>query len=203
MGAITYTCVWLGYCQRFKVQSIHFCMETDRKNRTVWTDQGLRALEAHGHNALKAQPLAHALGVSRGSFYWHFEDLSDFHSALLVRWRERMFDQIVQDVTRPGHNPIRRLLERVLSEPSRLEIAVRSWALVNSQAAQMVEDVDKRRVDFIKDLLCKAGCPPELAVTRAQLFNWAYLGFALSNRRLDPETRNNIVEDLMRFGNNK
>lgn len=178
-------------------------MEIDRKNRTVWTDEGLRALEAQGHSALKAQPLAQRLGVSRGSFYWHFKDLSDFHSALLLRWRERMFDQIVQDVTRPGHNPLRRLLERVLSEPSRLEIAVRSWALVNPQAAKMVEDVDKRRVDFIVDLLCKAGCPPELATIRAQLFNWAYLGFALSDRKLDLDVRQSIIEDLLQYGKMK
>lgn len=178
-------------------------MEADRKNRTVWTDEGLRALEAQGHNALKAQPLAQALGVTRGSFYWHFEDLGDFHSALLLRWRERMFDQIVQDVTRSGKNPLRSLVERVLSEPSRLEIAVRSWAMVNPQAAQMVEDVDKRRVDFIVDLLCKGGCPPEIAKTRALLFNWAYLGFALSNRGLDLNVRENIVEDLLQYGQMK
>lgn len=180
---------------------MHFCMESDRKTRTVWTDEGLRALEARGHNALKAQPLAQALGVSRGSFYWHFKDLNDFHSALLLRWRERMFDQIVRDVTQAGHSSVRRLLERVLTEPSRLEIAARSWALVNPLAAQMVEDVDTRRVDFMIDLLRNAGCPPETATTRAQLFNWAYLGFALSNRKLDPQTRQNIIQDLEKYGN--
>jgi AcrR family transcriptional regulator len=175
-------------------------MEQDRKNRTVWTDQGLRTLESDGHGALKAQPLAKALNVSRGSFYWHFADIGDFHSALLLRWRERMFDQIVADVTRPGRDPLRRLLEHILSKPSRLEIAVRSWALVNPQAALMVEDVDQRRVDFIRDLLRSLGCPPELARTRAQLFNWAYLGFALGNRSLDAAARQNIVNDLLNFG---
>lgn len=175
-------------------------MEQDRKNRTVWTDQGLRTLESHGHVALKAQPLAKALNVSRGSFYWHFADIGDFHSALLLRWRERMFERIVEAVTRTGDDPLRRLLERVLSEPSRLEIAVRSWALVNPQAAIMVDDVDQRRVEFIKDLLCNMGCPPELARTRAQLFNWAYLGFALGNRGLDAIDRQNIIDDLLNFG---
>jgi AcrR family transcriptional regulator len=175
-------------------------MEHDRKSKTTWTDQGLRTLEAHGHNALKAQPLAKALGVSRGSFYWHFADIGDFHSALSLRWRERMFEQIVEDVTRAGHDPLRRLLERVLSEPSRLEIAVRSWALVNPQAASMVDDVDKRRVEFIKKLLCTMGCPPALALTRAQLFNWAYLGFALGNRSIDAAARRKIVDDMLNFG---
>jgi AcrR family transcriptional regulator len=175
-------------------------METDRKSKVSWTDAGLRALEADGHNALKAQPLAQILGVTRGSFYWHFADLDDFHSALLVRWRERMFEETVADVMRVEGDPLRSLLTRVLSEPSRLEIAVRSWALVNPKAAEMVDDVDARRVAFLEKLLQDIGCPTELAKLRAQLLNWAYLGFALSNRRLDRAARQNIVEDLLRFG---
>lgn len=174
-------------------------METDRKSKVSWTDAGLHALEAEGHSALKAQPLAKILGVTRGSFYWHFADLGDFHSALLARWRERMFEEIVADVMRVGSDPLRTLLTRILSGPSRLEIAVRSWALVNPQAATMVDDVDSRRVAFLEKLLHDIGCPSELAKLRAQLLNWAYLGFALSNRRLDRAARQGIVDDLLRF----
>lgn len=174
-------------------------MENDRKSKTSWTDAGLLALEADGHSALKAQPLAQMLAVSRGSFYWHFADLDDFHVAVLVRWRERMFEEIVADVTRSGRDPLRSLLTRVLSEPSRLEVAVRSWALVNPLAAEMVDDVDARRVAFLAKLLGDIGCPPELACLRAQLLNWTYLGFALSNRKLDRDARKKIVDDLMHF----
>lgn len=180
--------------------SIQTYMENDRLSKISWTDAGLLALEADGHNALKAQRLAQILEVTRGSFYWHFSDLGDFHAAVLARWRERMFEEIVADVTQAGRDPLRSLLTRVLSEPSRLEIAVRSWALVNPKAAEMVEDVDARRVAFLEKLLCEIGCPRELAKLRAQLLNWTYLGFALGNRRLDRAARQTIVEDLLRFG---
>jgi len=175
-------------------------MDNDRQTKTSWTNAGLLALEADGHIALKAQPLAQILGVTRGSFYWHFTDLGDFHVALLERWRERMFEEIVTNVTQAGQDPLRNLLTHVLGAPSRLEIAVRSWALVNPQAAAMVNDVDARRVAFLEKLLGDIGCPPELTSLRAQLLNWTYLGFALSNRRVDRATREKIVEDLLRFG---
>ena len=51
-----------------------------------WIGQGLKALAESGFTALKADPLAKAMGVSRGSFYWHFADLAAFHAAVLKRW---------------------------------------------------------------------------------------------------------------------
>ena len=44
------------------------------------------ALAADGFTALKAEPLAKAMGVSRGSFYWHFKDRAELHAAMLVQW---------------------------------------------------------------------------------------------------------------------
>ena len=48
---------------------------TDQLSADDWISQGLKALAKSGFTALKADPLAKAMGVSRGSFYWHFADL--------------------------------------------------------------------------------------------------------------------------------
>ena len=61
---------------------------TDKLSATDWLDQGLRTLAESGFTALKAEPLAKAMGVSRGSFYWHFADIGAFHTALLQHWRD-------------------------------------------------------------------------------------------------------------------
>ena len=53
-----------------------------------WLDQGLKTLAANGAGALKAESLAKAMGVSRGSFYWHFPDIAAFRTAILAHWRE-------------------------------------------------------------------------------------------------------------------
>ncbi|MBV9985736.1 helix-turn-helix domain-containing protein, partial [Bradyrhizobium sp.] len=53
-----------------------------------WLDLGLKVLARHGFAALKADRLAKTMGVSRGSFYWHFADIAAFHGAILKHWRE-------------------------------------------------------------------------------------------------------------------
>src|SRR5882724_4708075 len=55
----------------------------DQLSAKDWLDQGLKALARDGFTALKAEPLAKALGVSRGSFYWHFADVEAFHGATI------------------------------------------------------------------------------------------------------------------------
>ena len=38
------------------------------------------------------------MGVSRGSFYWHFADIAAFHAAVLKHWRDIAAEQIIANV---------------------------------------------------------------------------------------------------------
>ena len=69
---------------------------TDQLSATDWLDQGLRTLAKSGFTALKAEPLAKAMGVSRGSFYWHFADIGAYHAAILRHWRDVAAEQIIK-----------------------------------------------------------------------------------------------------------
>ena len=71
---------------------------TDQLSATDWLDQGLKTLARSGFTALKAEPLAKAMGVSRGSFYWHFADVGAFHAAILRHWREVAAEQVIADL---------------------------------------------------------------------------------------------------------
>src|SRR6186997_1456215 len=70
----------------------------DQLSAQDWVDLGLKTLAKGGFTALKAEPLAKAMGVSRGSFYWHFADISAFHAAILKHWREIAAEQIMASV---------------------------------------------------------------------------------------------------------
>src|SRR5829696_7642035 len=102
---------------------------TDQLSAKDWLDQGLKVLAQRGFTALKAEPLAKALGVSRGSFYWHFADISAFHAALLKQWREIAAEQIIAGVEAASadKNPLEVLLRRVFGERLAIENAVRTW----------------------------------------------------------------------------
>src|SRR4051812_666680 len=77
-----------------------------------WIDAGLSALQSSGFGALKADTLAKHMGVTRGSFYWHFQDLDAFHEAVLKRWRSIALERIVSDVDRASEDRLERLVRR-------------------------------------------------------------------------------------------
>jgi hypothetical protein len=81
-----------------------------------------------------------------------------------------------------------------------MEIRMRAWADENAQAAQVMNDIDRRRRAYIEQLLVQAGVAPSLAATRAQLLYWAYLGAALNQSRLTGAQLDRIVAELKLIG---
>src|SRR5262249_19891309 len=74
------------------------------------------------------------------------------------------------------------------------------WADNNAEAARAVSDIDRRRQEYIEQVLVGAGIAPPLAATRAQLLYWTYLGAALSRGKLSGERLNRMVAELKRIG---
>jgi AcrR family transcriptional regulator len=175
---------------------------TKRLAAQDWTGFALKTLAREGFDALKADVLARKLGVSRGSFYWHFTDLDDFHARVIEHWRRTATEVVIADLDQYESHEERLevLLRRVLAHHNALEMRMRAWADNNAEAAQAVRDMDRRRCDYIERLLVGAGIAPRLAATRVQLLYWTYLGAALSRSRATGEELNRIVTELKRIG---
>ena len=105
----------------------------DQLSAKDWIDQGIMALIKSGFTALKAEPLAKAMGVSRGSFYWHFKDIGAYHAAILKHWRDVATEQVIADleVVSKDRDALALLLRRAFSSTPALENAVRTWATVD------------------------------------------------------------------------
>src|ERR1700716_4404664 len=164
----------------------------DQLSAKDWLDQGLKTLARDGFTALKAEPLAKAIGVSRGSFYWHFADIGAYHAAILKHWREVAAEQIIADVEATSDNPVQLLLRRAFGGRLTLENAVRSWATLDPLAKAAVQAIDRRRLSYVESMLRASGLSPEVARARAQILYWAFLGFALSDKPL-PRARQQAV----------
>jgi AcrR family transcriptional regulator len=172
---------------------------TDQLSARDWLDQGLKTLTARGFTALKAEPLAKAMGVSRGSFYWHFEDVAAFHAALLKHWREVSAEAIIADLEAvpPEDSRLRVLLRRAFSARSGLERAVRHWASFDPTARAAVQAIDRRRIGYLKDLLHAEGLDAAQAETRAQIIYWAFLGHVLSDKPLPKTEQERVLDELL------
>lgn len=174
---------------------------TDQLSAQDWLDRGLKTLATQGFAALKAEPLAKAMGVSRGSFYWHFADVGAFHAAVLNAWREVAAEAIITHVeaASAGADPLIVLLQRVYSEKLALERAVRSWATSDVAAKAAVQAIDRRRLDYVEGLIRAKGVAADIAQTRAQILYWAYLGYALSDKPLSKAQREAVITELARI----
>ena len=173
----------------------------DQLSARDWLDQGLKTLAKDGFTALKAEPLAKAMRVSRGSFYWHFADIAAYHAAILARWHEVAAEQIIANVEAASkdENPLALLLRRVFGERLMLERAVRTWASVDPAARAAVQAIDRRRLSYVESLLTQAGLSAELARARAQILYWAFLGFALSDQQLPKARQQAVLDELLRI----
>jgi AcrR family transcriptional regulator len=174
-------------------------MADDRLTSLDWVNAGLKALAKSGFTALKADTLSKALGVSRGSFYWHFADVGAFHAAVLQRWHEFAYENVVREVEGAPENRLATLLDRAFRADVRLEMAVRSWATAEARAKTMVEAVDSRRLKYIRELLTEAGLTSNQASARARILYWTYLGQGLSAHKPDPAEWRRILDELERL----
>jgi AcrR family transcriptional regulator len=172
---------------------------TDQLSARDWLDRGLKTLAESGFTALKAEPLAKAMGVSRGSFYWHFTDIGAFHAAILKRWREVAAEQIIADVEAASDNALPLLLRRAFGGRLALENAVRTWATVDPLARSAVQAIDRRRLSYVENLLRGSGLSPDLARARAQILYWAFLGFALADKPLPRARQQAVLDELLRI----
>jgi AcrR family transcriptional regulator len=175
---------------------------TKRLTAQDWIDFALKTLAREGFQALKADVLARKLGVSRGSFYWHFSELGAFHARVIEHWRQTATEAIIADLERYDSREQRLdvLLRGAFGHSGLVEVRMRGWAEQNAEAARVLSDIDRRRKAYIEQMLVVAGIMPPLAATRAQLLYWSYLGAALSRSKLTGRRLDRIVAELKRIG---
>jgi AcrR family transcriptional regulator len=136
-----------------------------RTPRSSWIEEGLRALAAGGPDAVRIEPLAQALGVSRGGFYWHFDDRRALLEEILDTWERLSVDEVIERVESESGDTrakLRRLSALAASsdEALRIDLAVRDWARREQTVAERLRRVDNRRMEYLRSLF-GAFCPDE------------------------------------------
>jgi len=154
-----------------------------KKNRSDWLRAGLRRLARHGIEGVRVEPLARDLRVTKGSFYWHFANRGDLLAAMVQEWSETATEAVIQQAEAAGAEPHARLerLTTIASEGfhPQLELAMRDWGRRDRSVGRVVEEIDGRRMDYVRQLLRESGFEPIEIEARAFLLYSALLGYAL------------------------
>jgi AcrR family transcriptional regulator len=134
-----------------------------RTPRSTWIKAGLRALAAGGPDAVRIEPLAQALGVTRGGFYWHFDDRRALLEEMLDTWERATTEEVIERLEREGGDArakLRRLFALTSSSVLLTDLAVRDWSRREPTVAERLRRVDNRRMDYLRSLF-GAFCPDD------------------------------------------
>lgn len=138
-----------------------------RFHREAWLAAALNVLAEQGQAKLRIDKLASNLGVTKGSFYHHFEAREDFVQKLLDFWSQKYTDRVIEEISSLDVSPQERVLEMmrliVRGRLDRYDIAFRSWAAQEPSVAEVVRKVDEARHVFCRSLFAEMGFEgPEL-----------------------------------------
>ena len=173
-----------------------------------WIDSAIELLVDHGVDAVRVDVLAKQIGVTRGSFYWHFKDRDDLLKSMLLAWRDAATEQIIKRFDNRHSDP-RALIKELISLPFRgqrarraasIELAIRGWARRDPMARQAVDEVDERRISYHAQVFSALGFPVAEARSRAfALYAYEVAESVLSNQGSDAQKaeRSALVERLI------
>ncbi|MGH1489311.1 MAG: TetR/AcrR family transcriptional regulator [Acidimicrobiales bacterium] len=179
-------------------------------SRSAWISGAFDVLCDGGINALRVEPLAKSLGVTKGSFYHHFENRRALHLAMLEEWERLGTGDIIEQVVDTAAGPTEQLrqLASLTFAPNptgdAIETGIRAWAGTDDLVAEAVGRVDALRLDFVSKMLHSAGLARPIAERRARLmyrvligeFVWRSAGGPTSTTRELDEMAELLLADL-------
>jgi AcrR family transcriptional regulator len=132
-----------------------------RLGKEEWLYRALEILARTGGSRLRIDTLVEALGVTKGSFYWHFKNRADFVQCVVDYW-DRRFTRVVPETIgedpAPASERLMHLMELVHDQGlTRFDVVVRAWATYDPQVATKVRDVDRFRMRYVRSLFEEMG----------------------------------------------
>jgi len=155
----------------------------NRLGKSDWLRAARLALLHHGPDGVRVEPLARDLGVTKGSFYWHFSDRSDLLEALLAEWEAESSLLIEGLAESDPVEALRGILDEVKRRTLASErgewpsdVAIFAWAGIDPNVARRVNRTEEERMHLLRNFAEQ----PEMA----DFFYYAYQGFLLRRRRI-------------------
>jgi AcrR family transcriptional regulator len=184
--------------------------ESPRLSRDDWLDAAFLAVVEGGFDNVRVLVLADTLGVTRGSFYWHFTDHAALLLALIERWRAGEVASSQSMATQAPTDPrtdLENLLEAALShagtdlENMRFELALRGLGRRDPAVAKMLFEVDQMRLGLFESKFQRLTADPKAATDLAALFYLAIVGSnqALSRPANPPQTKDYLKHIISHY----
>ena len=170
-------------------------------SKSEWLSHGLEALRLYGIRGLNIEALADYIGVTKGSFYWHFKNRKEFYKDLIKYWEQALTRIPMEKVKMSSEDPVLRLrllMESVVNEElGKYDSDIRTLAAVEDIAEKAILRVDKERLSYVKTLFEEMGFSKKEADVRSRIFYLHFIGeFAVFK---DKKERSKYIEEKHKF----
>lgn len=168
----------------------------------AWIEAATDVLVDHGMDKIRVDDLAKHLGVTRGSFYWHFRDRDELLQRVLATWRHQATEDLTRRLEAANPDP-REQLQEVLTLPfrgraaaraARIELAIRAWARGDAAARVAVDEADTNRISYIAQLFSQLGFRVTEARMRAQLLYALLVAESVAPALVNPANRAGLAQ---------
>ncbi|HET6565863.1 MAG TPA: TetR/AcrR family transcriptional regulator [Xanthomonadales bacterium] len=151
-----------------------------------WERAALELIAEKGVQALAVEPLARRMGITKGSFYWHFSGRESLLEQALQRWEEHDSRNLAKSLGEIS-NPRDRLISffrRVGKEKLTHEVYSQLCAAAgHAQVEPVLERVANRRMEHLSAAFEEMGMPATQARNQARMIYSVYLGFLQLQRQ--------------------
>ncbi|WP_084479098.1 TetR/AcrR family transcriptional regulator [Nocardia jejuensis] len=167
-----------------------------------WVDGALELLASEGAPAVRIPRLCEALGVTKGSFYWHFDDIDQLEEAMADRWsatQARVIANLATVDSMPIEQRIAAMGAMLVERNWLVEATVREWSRTRPRVEKAVRELDQRIFETIQGALSELGFDEETARLRAGAMVYLGIGFIHGRGSLPipTETEVNAVIDIL------
>jgi AcrR family transcriptional regulator len=163
-----------------------------------WVQAALLRLCDQGIDAVRVEVLARDLGVSKGSFYWHFSDRAALLEAVLTLWENGELQWLEVQGQGDGAAAVwARLISRT-ADPERIrtEVALVAWARKDHRVASRLASIEERRTRLIASVLRAIGFTQPAAESWSQIVWLLCVGWQERSTR-EPPLVGRSLEDLL------
>jgi AcrR family transcriptional regulator len=168
--------------------------------RSRWIGAGLDALAAGGPEAVRVEPLAQVLGVTKGSFYWHFDDRGALLEAVLDAWEHTLVDEVIERLeadSGDARSKLRHLFALAGAGETRglqrAELAIRDWSRRDDGVGDRLRRVDNRRTEYLRGLFSEFCPDPDEVEARCLVVMALFVGSHFIAADHGPRSRRDVV----------
>lgn len=155
--------------------------------RADWIAAARTVLAEKGVAGVRVEVLARSLGVSKGSFYWHFKNRQELLDALLQAWADAT-DAIISKGQQcsSAAEQLHQLFQSIEAAGGTSgEDMVQAWAKQDAKVAAKVQHVEQKRLAYLQAIFARAGFAQDQATQRAEISYLAFLGYAFKHANDD------------------